>query len=91
MLLSGQIKPSNAANVVNVEHYCPTILDFRSAERRISALENEVLEGDYLKYLISLIERQSISDLQQNLIYYIAGYLVRSMRQILFVMIVSIF
>lgn len=76
MLFSGRIELSRNANCLNVEHFCPSISEFRSGERNIiDKHQTDTEEDDRSK--IENIARQSekthLNEFQQNIIGCIAG------------------
>lgn len=82
LLFRKSVKPSINANCTDEDYEPSPILEFRSAKRSPSTLQDsnsEQNETDKIDTLLQLIERTNVSDFRNNILYYISGYIVGKM------------
>lgn len=81
LLFTRSIKASVNANCISFENYCTPTFEFRSQNRQQitdSVTDSTKLEADVNSY-ISLLSNKNLTDFQENVIFYIAGFVVRNL------------
>lgn len=76
LLYRNAITPSVSGNCSDFESYCTPAFEFRSEERQNQDL-SETTHDDEMPIFIEYLEKTKLSDFQENILFYIAGYIVR--------------
>lgn len=80
LLFRNSVTPSVRANCGDFGDYCTPAFEFRSQKRQTQEIQfdsenNEQSINNHIRYL----GKKTLTDFQENVIYYISGYIVRSL------------
>lgn len=80
LLFSNSVKASVNANCINFENYATPAFEFRSnTEKQIVVNNDDISEMQMINVYINLLENKSLTNFQENVIFYIAGFAVRNL------------
>lgn len=77
LLLRNSITPSFSANCTELMQYCTPAFAFRSEKREQKQVKSNNI--DDISDMMENLERRSLSNLIENIFYYICGYVVRTL------------
>lgn len=82
MLFKNSVVSSTNANCTGFDEYCTPAFEFRSSNRQkqeLSSAENNDQDLDKIISFMNCLGDKTLTDFQENIIYYIAGYIVRNL------------
>lgn len=79
LLFTKSVKSSVNANCINFENYSTPAFEFRSEDRRKKDTETDNTDDLKINSYINLIGNTNLTNFQDNVIFYIAGFVVRNL------------
>ena len=79
LLFRNSIQGSISANCMNFSSECNSIFEFRTEHRRVLDSESNEEDSSFDFTVLDRINKSSLSDYQENVLYYIAGIVVRNL------------
>lgn len=82
LLFKNSVVSSANANCTGFDEYCTPAFEFRSSNRQkqeLSSAENNDQDLDKIISFMNCLGDKTLTDFQENIIYYIAGYIVRNL------------
>lgn len=79
LLLRNTIQPSLNANCKDLGNYCTPAFDFQLDKRNQKLQTKEIDDTENIEKMMEHLGKRTLTDFQENILYYIAGYVVRSL------------
>lgn len=76
LLYRNSVTPSVSANCSDLESYCTPAFEFRSEDRQFQDVLHEVTNKNGIDNLLNCLNENKLSEFQENVVFYIAGYIV---------------
>lgn len=79
LLFRNSVSSSVNANCTNFTTYCTPTFEFRSEGRRKLEVSNDSQDMEEVNSLVKCLAKRNLTDFQENVIFYISGYIVRNL------------